>query len=80
VARNVAFRRYSVDKVPKRTLLNGCQDFPARLSTKHALSIVSGLAAHKVSKLVVAVALALAEIGAVTALTNAFIVGLSSSS
>ena len=35
------------------------QDFPARLSTKQALSMVSGLAAHKFSKLVVAVALAL---------------------
>jgi hypothetical protein len=42
--------------------------------------MVSGLAAHNFSKVVVAVALALAETGAVAALTNAFIVGLSDSS
>jgi hypothetical protein len=56
------------------------QDFPARLSIKQALSMVGGLVAHNFSKLVVAAALALAETGAVTALTNAFIVGLSISS
>ena len=42
--------------------------------------MVSGLAAHNFSKLVVAVALALADTGAVTALINSFIAGLSNSS
>lgn len=56
------------------------QDFPARLSSKKALLIVSGLEAHSFSKLVVAVALAMSEIGSVTALTSAFQTGCSNSS